>query len=220
MNDRMISSDKDPHIHKTFSQAYILGGSPCSGKSTIAKSLADRYDLGFYKIDDYSRDHQAVCQPGRHPVMSRISRMGWNEIWSRPVATQVQEEMEYYREEFELILADLGGYDPGKPIILEGAALLPELIAALPVNRNRVLYLVPTEAFQHLHYSRRPWIQKILADCEDPDQAFENWMKRDQLFGVEIIRQAEVYKYRTLLVDGGRGIVKLVETVSDLLGLS
>jgi len=41
------------HLQKLFSQAYILGGSPGSGKSTIAEMLSAQYDLCYYKADDH-----------------------------------------------------------------------------------------------------------------------------------------------------------------------
>ncbi len=80
-----------------LSQAYILGGSPCSGKSTIAEKLSARHHLQYYKVDDHYQDHVERCDPERHPTMYKIANMGWNEIWSRPVSLQVREEFEYYR---------------------------------------------------------------------------------------------------------------------------
>lgn len=32
---------------------YYIGGSPCSGKSTIAEILSERYDLYYFKVDDF-----------------------------------------------------------------------------------------------------------------------------------------------------------------------
>lgn len=32
---------------------YCIGGSPCAGKSTVAKILAEKYDLFYFKVDDY-----------------------------------------------------------------------------------------------------------------------------------------------------------------------
>lgn len=32
---------------------YIIGGSPCSGKSTIAEMIAEKYDFIYFKVDDY-----------------------------------------------------------------------------------------------------------------------------------------------------------------------
>jgi adenylate kinase family enzyme len=203
-----------------LSQAYILGGSPCSGKSTIAERLAAQYGLHYYKVDDHEEDHAKRCDPVRHPVMVAYSKMRWNDIWSRPVEFQVREEFTYYRERFEMIVQDLDTYDTGKPLILEGAAYFPDLIKSYGVDPQRVLYMVPTHAFQVRHYQQRPWIHHILRECDDPEQAFENWMMRDHLFGQEILRQAEVNHYRTLVVDGKQSIDELFEIVRDYLGLA
>ena len=32
---------------------YFIGGSPCSGKSTVAEILAKKYDLYYFKVDDF-----------------------------------------------------------------------------------------------------------------------------------------------------------------------
>lgn len=41
------------HLQTLFSQAYILGGSPCSGKSIVAEMVATQYGFHYYKADDY-----------------------------------------------------------------------------------------------------------------------------------------------------------------------
>lgn len=35
---------------------YLIGGSPCSGKSTIAAHLAERFQLVPIKLDDLVKD--------------------------------------------------------------------------------------------------------------------------------------------------------------------
>ncbi len=201
-----------------FSQAYILGGSPCSGKSTIAEKLCAQYKFEYYKVDDHDSAHIARCRPDRHPVMFNYSKMGWNAIWMRPVALQVKEEFAYYRERFEMIVQDLAGYKAGSTLLLEGAAYYPDLIWPHAGSSPRVVYMVPTKAFQVRHYQQRPWIHHILSECEDPEQAFGNWMARDALFGQEVLNQAKTYNYRTILVDGARTIDEQYEQVIEYLG--
>ena len=113
-----ISMKYDNKVKGLFARAYILGGSPCSGKSTVAERLSARFGLPYYKVDDYEREHMRRTRPDRHPVMFKYSKMNWNEIWSRPVDVQVQEEFEFYRERFEMIVEDLRKFKPGKAIIL------------------------------------------------------------------------------------------------------
>lgn len=208
----------DSNIRMLLSQAYILGGSPCSGKSTLTERLSSQYALHYYKVDDHEQAHAERCRPERHPTMFKYSKMGWNEIWSRPVALQVQDELAYYHERFEMIVEDLERYEAEKPLILEGAAYLPDLIAPYAVNPIRVLYLVPTKEFQVRHYQRRPWIHHILKECADPQEAFARWMARDHLFGQEILRQAQAHAYRTLVVDGQLSLDELFEKVKESFG--
>jgi hypothetical protein len=119
-----------------------------------------------------------------------------------------------------MILEDLRTFKPASTLILEGAALLPELIHELPVDPRKVVYLVPTLDFQIHHYRQRCWIHTILKDCEDPKQAFENWMMRDHCFGQEVIRQALLYRFPTIYVDGSEGILEIFEKVSSVLGFN
>ena len=204
---------------RLFENAYILGGSPCSGKSTIAERLAAQFDLPLYKVDDHEQEHARRCQPERQPTMHRFTQRSWDEIWSRPAALQVEEELDYFRERFDLILEDLQAYDLGKPLLLEGAAFLPELISRAEVRRDRVLYMVPTLTFQLHHYQQRPWIRGILDQCTDPDQAFANWMLRDHLFGQEVLRQARDYQLAAVIVDGSLSVDEQFKEVVSWLHL-
>lgn len=205
---------------RLFTHAYILGGSPCCGKSTIAEMLVARFNLQYYKVDDYEYAHLERSQPDQHPTMFMYSQMGWNEIWSRPVAQQVQDVFAYYRERFVMIVEDLSAYDLEQPIILEGAAYLPELIHECGVSPALAFFMAPAKAFQLHHYRQRPWIHDILRECDDPEQAFTNWMQRDHLFGKEVIRQAEALGYATTFVDGNRRIEGQYACVAAHFGLS
>lgn len=181
---------------------FWLGGSPCSGKSTLAQSLTEQYELYYYECDKHYDDHIARANPAEHPVMCRLRAMGWNELWMRPVEEQVRDELAFYREEFGMILEDLAALERGgKPVLLEGAALLPELLHGIGVTAAQALYAVPTEDFQRAQYARRPWIRGILAECIDPEQAFENWMARDADFAREVASSAQGLGYRVLLTD-------------------
>ena len=205
-------------LKQIFANSYVLGGSPCSGKSSIAEKLAARFDLQYYKVDDHDSQHMERIDPDRHPTMQAFAQMSWNEIWSRPVQDQVMEELAFYHERFEMILEDLAGLAETKTVLMEGAALLPELIHRQGVKQDRALYMIPTKAFQVQYYSQRPWIKHILSQCEDPKQAFENWMERDHKFVQEIIKQLRTYRYRWILVDGDKGVDKIYEDVKNLFG--
>ena len=175
---------------------------------------------GHGPYDPSGSEEAGMIGPQKHPTMHKLAQMSWNEIWSRPVDDQVREEFQFYRELFEMILQDLRKFSAARPVLLEGAAFLPELVAKVRPQPQRVLYLVPTKAFQIDHYAQRPFIQGILKECDDPERAFANWMERDHLFGQEILKQAQEFGYATIIVDGNRSVEHHFKFVSQYFGFS
>ena len=203
----------------TLPHVFWLGGSPCSGKSSIALLLAKRHSLPLYVCDDHYPEHIARADPATQPRLARVGSMSWNEIWSRPVDVAVNDEFEFYREEFGMILEDLQSMATDRPILAEGAALLPELAAPLVADVRRAIWVVPTEEFQLHHYSRREWIHDILSQCENPDSAFATWMGRDAGFARLVAEDASHRGFKVITVDGTRTIEDLAHEVERHFGL-
>ena len=51
---------------------YYLGGTPCSGKSTVAEALAPRYGLAHFKADDHLDTFTTRGAAAGLPVCRRI----------------------------------------------------------------------------------------------------------------------------------------------------
>lgn len=201
-----------------WGHVYWLGGSPCAGKSSIAEILVARFGWQSYKCDDYFDAHLQRTTPEKQSHFYRIGQMGWNEIWMRPVAEQVADEIAIYREQFDMILADLRAMPTNKPILAEGAALLPDLVAPLLFQLNQAIFIVPTETFQKATYAQRDWIHGILAQCRDPEQAFANWMDRDVDFGQWVVDTAVTHNLLTLIVNGQQTIAQNATLVANHFG--
>ena len=159
------------------------------------------FDLFYFKADDHVSKYLLRTTQLEQPMMFQYSKLSWNEIWSKPVDIQVTEVFHFYQEMFPFILEDLLKIENDKPVLLEGAAFLPELLDGWPINRNKVLFMRPTPEFQENHYRARSWIQPILDSCDNPDLAFRRWMKRDELFGDKVSRQATDRGLKVVVVD-------------------
>jgi len=208
----MIIEDKLKNI---IDNSYFIGGSPCSGKSTISEMLSSKYDLDYLKIDDYEQENIEKASPEQHPIMYKWSQMSWDEIWMRSVAKQVEEEFEFYRERFPMILNELDKFRPDKGVILESAALLPELLEKLKLEKHRVIFLIPSKEFQVKYYSKRGFKDGILKECSQPKEAFKNWMERDYLFGRKVREQAMDIGYKVIDVDRENSIEENLNLVKD-----
>ena len=159
--------------------------------------------------------HLEQADPQLQPTMSAYAQLSWDQIWSQPVDQQVAHVLAYYTEQFPMILDDLQVYAGQGPIIMEGAAFLPELVHRWGVKEHQAVFLVPTKAFQLKFYSQRDWVQPILDECMDPDQAFANWMERDHRFGLDVIQKAYSIGYPTITVDGSADLAQTYQWVLE-----
>jgi 2-phosphoglycerate kinase len=204
-----------------LSNIYWIGGAPCSGKSTIAETLAFKYGFNLFKSDDHMYAHMRLADAQTQPIMAKVAGLSWDEIWTRPVEVQLQDELAFYHEELAMLLDELALYPQGQPILAEGNAWLPDLIDPLHLPPGRIVYIVPTRDFQVGNYAQRGFIQDILSQCANPQAAFENWMERDARFGEVVSRDARQRGLPVILVDGRLSIEEntaLVEQALRLMG--
>lgn len=66
------------NLAQPLSHIYWIGGSPCAGKTTIARKLAAEYGFTYYKCDDCYDDHMSRSTPDQHPNTYKIKDQTWN----------------------------------------------------------------------------------------------------------------------------------------------
>ncbi|WP_312495683.1 shikimate kinase [Anaerosporobacter sp.] len=197
---------------------YYIGGSPCSGKSTIAEILSAKYNLYYFKVDDFLEKYTKMGTVKGYKICKNQDSMNAEETWMREPSLQCREEFLFYEEIFEFIWEDLRQIT-GKGIITEGAAYLPKLMKGLNISKDRYISITPSEDFQISHYKKREWVPFVLEGCKDKEKAFSNWMNRDILFAQEVQRQCNEEKYVSIINDGCIELDELVNKVVVHLGL-
>ena len=71
-------------------ETYYIGGSPCSGKSTLAEMLAPKYDLYYFKVDDYLDAYTREGALQGRPICMKQLEMNSEQIWMRDPSLQCQ----------------------------------------------------------------------------------------------------------------------------------
>jgi 2-phosphoglycerate kinase len=193
---------------------FWLGGSPCAGKSSISEALANRFKGGVYHIDEAFEIHRQNLNPAHQPTLTRWLASSWNERWMQPIESLLEEVIACYREQFDLILEDILAITPDSSLLVEGSALLPRLVADILTNRNHAIWVIPTADFQRKFYSARAWARGIVAQCENPEAAFQNWMDRDIRFAKWIEADVNALDLELFKIDGSRTIAESVEEVA------
>lgn len=204
-------------LKKQLNTVFWIGGSPCSGKSSITQALAESYSCRAYRCDDAYEAHLESARPETQPLMSQVAAMTWDDIWMHSAEFLVEREVKFYEEEFLMIVRDLLALPPHPPLLAEGTALLPGLVSQVSPP-GQAIWVVPTEEFQREHYARRPWVDDILRQCRHPARAFENWMARDSAYAKLVIREAQDRGLKVVKVDGSTSLAENVQQVAGWFG--
>ena len=199
---------------------FWLGGSPCSGKSSISEIIASRFGLNVYRVDEAFESHAQRFDPLRQAALTKWLKSSWNQRWMKPVESLVQDVIACYREHFTLVLEDIFSLPKRKSLLVEGTALLPAQVANVLLRPSHAIWLIPTADFQRAHYSKRDWVRSVLAQCSEPEVAFHNWMERDIRFARWIEAEASAVHLPLLRVDGNRTIEQNAEAVARHFQLS
>lgn len=214
------TTDQIETLRHTLANVYWMGGSPCSGKTSIARVLVKKHGFQYYDCDEAFWRHNEKVTPERQPVFYRVLHLSSEDLWMRPVDQQISEEITIYQEEFLLILEDLMALPRSQPVLAEGAALMPEYVAPLLNDPHRAIWIVPTAEFQLKHYSQREWATGIVKSTSDPQKAFQNWMERDIQFARFVQQEAEQRGMRVMVVDGAASIAENARMAEQHFNLS
>ncbi|WP_290061685.1 hypothetical protein [Amycolatopsis solani] len=172
----------------TLRKALWIGGAPWTGKSTVARLLADRHGLTTYH-------HDARARPGRVPG---------DDVPAREQLTAVLAEFE---QRFQRALDELRAWESPRPIVAEGSGLHPELVAPLVDSPRRMVLLVPTELFRQHQLRHRP------DEPEIPEQ--RSRLTRDRMLAAQAVRAARARGIRVIEIDGHLDPAGVTDVVAE-----
>ena len=179
-----------------------IGGSACSGKSTVSERLAGELGLSVYHCDDHwygPADHLARANPEREPFLclwrDRTRRKEWFLTPPREHAAVMDGA---FREEFAMIAADLAVDGAG---VVEGVSVTPAVMREV-VPRARAVFLISTPAFRRSRYLDRGFARQWLEAYADTAAAFETLMAANDLMAEGWRAEAQAAGYPVVPVDG------------------
>jgi hypothetical protein len=198
--------------------AHVLwiGGATDSGKTSVARALAQQYGLQAYHLDRYDREeppgHWSRTDPVRHPHMHASPTRDRDWMWVHTTPEELAERwFRWAPERFQLVLEDLLGLPPAPPIVAEGYGLTPDLVLPLLASTSQAFWLVSTEEFKRASDARRG--KQAGKDTSDPERARRNHVGRDLLLAQHVRRRAEALGLPVVEVDGSRSLAAIVALV-------
>lgn len=197
-------------------KVLFIGGSPCSGKSTVAERISKEYGSYYFKVDDFLSEFTNIAAEKGYPTCKNSVTMTSDEIWMRDPLIQCEDEFLIYDEISELVFEYLEKIDADF-IVTEGAAYTPNVMEKY--RKKEYITIIPTPDFQISHYKEREWVPYILEGCSDKQQAFNNWMERDILFAQQVKVECEKNIVPCIVNDGFRSRDEIFSIVKELFHL-
>jgi hypothetical protein len=186
--------------------AVWIGGPQASGKSSIARALAERFGLQLYVVDHRVWVHEARMPP------TEFASLTMDERWVHATPNRMLEWfVTHSRHRFRLLLEDLRALPDEPAAIVEGPQLFPRFVAAVLGRPGQALFLQPgPDAIRERLLARGP-----MAATSDGARARENATARDLLIAQLFEREARELRLPTLPVDAP--LDEMVERAAALL---
>lgn len=174
--------------------AHVLwiGGGQGSGKSSVARALARRFDLQLYTVDHRTWVHE--------PRMPRtdFQSLSLEERWVEPT---LDEMLGWFltssRHRFRLVLEDLKELPAGPGAVVEGPQLFPTSVSAVLRAPGQALFLVPDPHEQR----ERLLARGPMLGVSDGLTARAKAVERDLMISELYRREARDLRLRALAVD-------------------
>jgi hypothetical protein len=201
-----------------LSHVLWLGGGARTGKTTVSRLIAGKYDLKLYNIDWHLvREHRTRLDPVKHPTaLSSESASPDDRLVRQSVEQIVERGILSWTETFDLVVEDVRVLPSSRTVLVEGPGAFPWCVAPLLISPRHALFLIPTPEFRDAVFARRG------ADpgqgTSDPEVARANLRARDLAIAARIIRSCRELGLRYVEVDSSMGIEDTLALAEDQFG--
>jgi hypothetical protein len=191
-----------------------IGGPPCSGKTSIARSLAARNDLRVYQSDAHTWEHHDAAVARGFPAAASWEEMTPDEHWLGELDAMVELSVAANEERCRLMIEDIEALPAAPLIVAEGTPLFPSFVDERLAGGDHGVWLLPTQEFQRARLEERP--RTMFERTSDPTRALENRVQRELRVGELIEDEARARGLHVLHVDETRDLAAVATAVQAI----
>jgi 2-phosphoglycerate kinase len=188
---------------------YFLGGPPRVGKSIIAKTITSKYSINVVSTDSLGAVLENVLDPELEPGLFIVNRFNEMCVEDRIdlMIKNTTERINYQIEENRAVWKAVVPFvqrerDEGRDVVVEGVAILPELVNQLENVDFRVVF-IGNQGNEHKENIKRS-AQEIVHDWMQ--DASDKYVEAFAVFVMEmskyIEREAHIYGFNYIEISG------------------
>lgn len=212
---------------------YWIGGSSCSGKTSCASSISEKYNLHLYNTDIYAFGKYMfeIQNIESYPSILKYRNIicsGMDNMVNMDCNKQAIDFYNYCKEVFQFLLNDIIRLSKDKSVLVEGAHLFPSLIKQYSNNSNNI-FLVSNKEHQ-----KNIWLNEMSSEIPGGHPGeIENYQKSKYKKEIEekrinfhdkigkiIIDQCILENMKYIMVDGKLPQIEIENKVIEELNLA
>ena len=186
--------DSRPSLSKRENLYWIVGGAG-SGKSTVSKALAAKFEIPLYDMDAqiYGAYHGRFTQE-RHPV---------NKIWSTAdnglafLLDMTWDDFNQFNqtalpEYLDLLAEDLNATDASASILIDGGISNPGLVAEIISPKNIICLVGPDRSSAEIWEGsdERLAMKEYIYQLPNPEEAWRKFLEFDENINQTILKES------------------------------
>lgn len=144
---------QDNALKAYLKNVYFITGTPCGGKSTVSKALAEKHHFVLYDADANFSIHQAISDAVSQPSMNRQFKNA-DEYFGRSVEEYAKWLIANAREQLDFVLLDLIRLSQDQIVLCDCCLTLDEVRRL--TDASRVAFLIRDPANLIDEYCNRP----------------------------------------------------------------
>lgn len=144
---------QDNVIKEYLKNVYFITGTPCGGKTTISRELANRHNLVVYDIDEMFEYHKRISSPDSQPSMNQSFKDA-DEFFGRTIEEYKKWLIDNTREQLDFVLLDLIRLSQNQIVLCDCHLTVEE--AAKFTEPSRVVFLIKEPSNLVDDYCNRP----------------------------------------------------------------
>jgi len=201
-------------------RVILVGGAPLAGKTRLAQAMAGRLEIAHISTDDLSAAIRAVTSAESHPALHHLDVDGSFRDYYPSHAPQrlLEDAMAFHRAAWPAIEAVVVAHATwGRPAVIEGWGILPELSAGLGLEDVGALFVVPDESV----YERRCRAEVgFWEGAADEEGLISSFARRSILFARMLEDSATEHGLPILRPDARADLQESVDLALELLEVS
>lgn len=144
---------QDNVLKAYLKNVYFITGTPCGGKTTVSRALAERYGLAAYDIDERFDDHQKISSAACQPAMNRKFPNA-DAFFGRTVEEYEHWLIDNTREQLDYVLLDLIRLSQDQIVLCDCHLTVEE--ARQLTDPSRIVFLIRDPSNLIEDYCNRP----------------------------------------------------------------